>query len=90
MKNYGIAILLVAAAGGGAFMVKLMYDMTRQMELMTGHVASLSRDVSDMSRHVGAMAGHMERMDQTIYKGSENIQRWNPMQMVIPQGQGGR
>jgi methyl-accepting chemotaxis protein len=71
-------------------MVKLMYDMTTQVTLMTEHVASLARDVAEMRRHVGVMAEHMGRMDQTIHEGSESMQRWNPLQMMVPGGQGGR
>jgi hypothetical protein len=26
----------------------------------------------------------MQRMDQTIHRGSEQLQQWNPMEMIAP------
>jgi methyl-accepting chemotaxis protein len=110
-------VLVLAGLGGGGFMGKLMYDMTRYVGGMAGEVASLAKDVGEMNQKVGVMAdhmvrmdqnmermadhiarmnenmdrmtGHMGRMDQTIHQGSETLQRWNPMDMVMPPG-GGR
>ena len=117
-KNLALLIVLVAIVAGVAFMGALMYDMTRQVGLMTGHVARLSRDVGSISQRMGEMtdhlahmdqsmsqmtgqvgqlqqnteniAGYMARMDQTIHRGSETIQRWNPLEMFSPKGMGGQ
>ncbi len=85
-------------------MISLMHDMTRQVGLMTDHVASLARDVKDMNGEIGAMTEHMAQMnrnmaamtrhvgriDQTIHRSGETLQQWNPMDMLVPRGSGGR
>ena len=103
-KNAVIWILTIAALGGGGLMTNLMYDMTRQLSLMTGHVAGLARDVTDMNSKIGAMAeemahmnrnmeamtGHIGRIDRTIHRSGETFQQWNPMDMIAPRRSGGR
>ncbi len=103
-KNAVIWILIIAALGGGGFMMSLMHDMTRQMGLMTDHVATLARDVTDMNRKIGAMTEqmahmnrsmeaitvHIGRIDQTIHRSGETFQQWNPMDMIAPRGSRGR
>ena len=103
-RNVALWVLTVAALGGGGLMASLMHDMTRQVGLMTDHVASLSRDVADMNRNIGAMTAHMAQMngnmeamsrhigriDQTIHRSGETFQQWNPMDMMGPRGSGGR
>ena len=103
-KNAVIGILIIAALGGGGFMMSLMHDMTRQVSLMTDHVASVARDVTDMNRKIGimtdhmahmnrnmgAMTGHIGRIDQTIHRSGKTFQQWNPMDMMAPGGSGGR
>ena len=55
-------ILLVGLLAGGGFMVKLMYDMTRNMERMTGYVGEMSGQVAQMSGRLEQMNGHVETM----------------------------
>lgn len=81
-------VLLLALAGGG-FFAKLMYDMTAQVTAMAasvgemnGAVQAMAVDVRRMADTMDALQGSMQRMDQTIHKGSEQIERWNPMQMM--------
>jgi hypothetical protein len=81
-------ILLLALAGGG-FFAKLMYDMTAQVTSMAGSVGEMNGAVQAMARDVQRMATTMDalqtsmlRMDRTIHQGSEQLQRWNPMQMM--------
>ena len=101
-RNAAIRVLLIAAVSGGGLMMYLMYDMTRQVGEMTGHVASLARDVSDLNKQIGimtehlaqmdrnmeAMTRHMGRIDRTIHRSGEAFQQWNPMDMISPQRPG--
>jgi methyl-accepting chemotaxis protein len=104
LRNAVIWVLTIAALVGGGFMMNLMYDLTRQVGLMTSHVASLARNVTEINHKIGAMtehmahmdrnmeamARHMGRIDQTIHQGGETFQQWNPMDMMRPKGSGGR
>jgi methyl-accepting chemotaxis protein len=85
-------------------MMNLMYDMTRQVGLMTGHVASLAHNVTEMNHKIGAMTEHMAHMDQNmaamtrhmgridqmIHQSGETFKQWNPMDMMQPKGSGRR
>lgn len=96
MRNSIRVPMLVAALLAALFMGKLMYDMVDYMGQMTTHVAAMSQDVAEMNTNMGSMAAnmasmeqtlrqlryHMQRMDQTMHKGSEQIQRWNPMELL--------
>lgn len=84
--------LLAAAliAGGGLF-AKLMYDMAGDMRRMSVYVGEMNASMRGMAADVGRMAQTMEtiqasmqRMDQTIHRGSEQLQQWNPMEMMTP------
>ena len=99
-------LVLLLRAGGGYFallmerMVTHMGQMTDQVARISGDVASMARSVEQMSGSVGEMQRVLSqmqdsvgRMDQTIHRGSEQIQRWNPMDMLqqaVPGGQGPR
>ena len=81
-------ILLLALAGGGLF-AKLMYDMTAQVTSMAGSVGemngavqAMAQDVQRMANTMDALQNSMLRVDRTIHQGSEQLQRWNPMQMM--------
>ncbi len=81
-------ILLLALAGGG-FFAKLMYDMTAQVTSMAGSVGemngavqAMAEDVQRMANTMEALQNSMQRMDKTIHQGGEQLQRWNPMQMM--------
>jgi hypothetical protein len=98
-KPMQIGILAMALAGGGYF-AKLMADMVGYMGEMTAQVGRMSQDVTRMADAVvrmqqtmAEMQTSMGRMDQTIHKGSEQFQRWNPMdvfQQAVPAGQAPR
>ena len=81
-------IVLLALAGGGVF-AKLMFDMTAQVASMAGSVGemngavqAMAEDVERMANTMDALQNSMLRMDRTIHQGSEQLQRWNPMQMM--------
>ena len=87
----GLALALVAVV-----FVKLMNDMSSSMSEMTAHVGALSRDVSEMREGVTGMAADMGQMNATmqrieesmrgmglaVTRGSEQMQRWNPMELM--------
>lgn len=82
-------LLLLVALAGGVFFAKLMYDMTGQVAKMAGSVAemngavqAMAQDVERMANTMDALQNSMLRMDQTIHQGGEQLQRWNPMQMM--------
>lgn len=64
-------------------MTEHLAHMDQNMEQMTGQMGQLQRNTE-------SIAGYMGRMDQTIHRGSETIQRWNPMEMFSPKGMGGQ
>ncbi|MCU0972183.1 MAG: hypothetical protein MUF57_10545 [Gammaproteobacteria bacterium] len=78
------ATYLFAALAGAAFlyMVKLMHDMTGhvgrmsdQVEVMTGHVGRMRADVRGMHES-------MNRMTGVVQRGSQQIEQFNPMEMM--------
>lgn len=98
--------ILAAAVAGGAFFAQLMSRMLDYMGHMTAHVEALGQDVRSMTAAVQSMSAEVSRMqgtlvqlhtsvarmDQAIYRGSEQFQRMNPMdiiQQAMPPGMGG-
>ncbi len=89
-------LFLAGAVVMALVFVKLMYDMTRSMERMTGHVATMAQDVRSMQENMRSMNGAMQRMERSINglgrvfnQGSEQLQQMNPagiMQQMWPGG----
>ena len=90
------ALLFVCAGVIALFFVKLMFDMSRSMNEMTGYVGAISQDVSEMQNSMHTMNGSMLRMEKSIHglgqafsQGSKQFQQMNPagmMQQVLPGG----
>lgn len=98
MSNKSLQTLLFAFAGVIALLfLKLMFDMSRSMSEMTGHVATLSQDVREMQNSMRTMNDSMLRMEQSMRilgqafsQGSKQIQQMNPtgiMQQMLPGGE---
>ena len=74
--------------------VKLMFDMSKSMSEMTGHVGAISQDVSEMQNSMHTMNESMLRMEKSIHglgqafsQGSKQLQQMNPagmMHQVLP------
>jgi hypothetical protein len=84
-------LLAAVLLAGGVVFAKLMYDMTQDVHRMAIYVGELNTSVQAMRADVHRMANTMEvlqgsvqRMDQTIHRGSEQLERWNPMDMMSP------
>ena len=89
-------IAVVGALAVGFLFVKLMYDMTGAMDEMTGHVGAISRDVAEMRASMQQMTGNMGRMSESVdrmeismrgmgrafQQGSDQLQQWNPNEMM--------
>lgn len=82
------AVLLVGGVLSLVF-VKLMYDMTTNMQRMTDYVGAMSQDVSVMRANMESMTGSIKSMDINIQsmggavkKGSETFNNWNPTQIL--------
>jgi len=88
------ALLIVCAGVIALFFVKLMFDMSRSMNEMTGYVGAISQDVSAMQNSMHTMNESMLRMEKSIHglgqafsQGSEQFQQMNPggmMQQMLP------
>ena len=88
------ALLFVCAGVIALFFAKLMFDMSRSMSEMTGHVGAISQDVSEMQKTMRTMNESMQRMEKSIHdlgqtfsKGSQQFQQMNPagmMQQILP------
>jgi methyl-accepting chemotaxis protein len=53
------SFLALALLAGGGFLGKLMYDMTRDVHAMAGHVG-------DMSRHMQVMSGNLDQLSRDM------------------------
>jgi len=95
MTNKSLQALLFVCAGVIALLfVKLMFDMSRSMSEMTGHVGAISQDVSEMQNSMHTMNESILRMENSIHglgqafsQGSKQFQQMNPagmMQQVLP------
>lgn len=90
------ALLFVCAGVIALLFVKLMFDMSRSMSEMTGHVGAISLDVSEMQNSMRTMNESMLRMEKSIHglgqafgQGSKQFQQMNPagmMQQMLPDG----
>ena len=88
------ALLFVCAAVIALLFAKLMFDISRSMSEMTGHVGAISQDVSEMQNSMHTMNESMLRMEKSIHglgqafsQGSKQFQQMNPagmMQQVLP------
>ncbi len=88
------ALLFVCAGVIALLLLKLMFDMSRSMSEMTGHVGDISQDVSGMQNSMNTMNESMLRMEKSIHglgqafsQGSKQFQQMNPagmMQQVLP------
>ena len=88
------ALLFVCAGVIALLFLKLMFDMSRSMSEMTGHVGDISQDVSEMQNSMLTMNESMLRMEKSIHglgqafsQGSKQFQQMNPagmMQQVLP------
>ena len=89
-------IAVLGALAVGFLFVKLMYDMTGAMDEMTGHVGAISKDVAEMRASMQQMTGNMMRMSDSVERmevsmrgmgrafqqGSDQLQQWNPGEMM--------
>ena len=88
------ALLFVCAGVIALLFLKLMFDMSRSMSEMTGHVGDISQDVSEMQNSMLTMNESMLRMEKSIHglgqafsQGSKQFQQMNPagmMRQVLP------
>jgi uncharacterized protein YukE len=90
-------VLLFAAAGVIALVfVKLMFDISKSMNEMTGYVGVMSEDIGEIQDIMRAMNESMLRMEKSVQgmgqafgQGSKQFQQMNPagmMQQVMPGG----
>ncbi len=95
MTSKPVRALLILCAGVIALLfVKLMFDMSRSMNEMTGYVGTIAQDVSEMQNSMNSMNESMLRMERSIHglgqafsQGSKQFQQMNPagmMQQVLP------
>ena len=95
MTSKSLQALIFFCAGVIALLfVKLMFDMSRSMREMTGHVGAISQGVSEMQNSMQTMNESMLRMETSIHdlgqafsQGSKQFQQMNPagmMQQVLP------
>ena len=88
------ALSFVCAGIIALLFVKLMFDISRSMSEMTGHVGAISQSVSEMQNSMHTMNESMLRMEKSIHglwqafsQGSKQFQQMNPagmMQQVLP------
>jgi methyl-accepting chemotaxis protein len=97
MTSKSLQTLLVAGAGIVALLfVKLMFDISRSMNEMTGYVGAMSQDIREMQNSMRTMNDSILRMDKSVHglgqafnQGSKQFQQMNPagmMQQVLPDG----
>ena len=79
----GQIVIIIGAALVALVFVKLMYDMSRNMTEMNGHIGSLSRDVAAMNVSVELMANNVAYMSQSMLRIEVNMQE---MGQAITQG----
>jgi len=78
------AVYLFAALGGAAFlfMVKLMHDMTGHVGRMTDQVTLMAGQMQMLTADVHGMHDGMNRMTGVVQRGSQQIEQFNPMEMM--------
>jgi len=74
-------ILLLALAAGGM----MFYRMLVQMETMAALMASMSESMASMSADISAMRASMQQLDRTMGKSARDMQKMNPLQMMLPE-----
>jgi methyl-accepting chemotaxis protein len=68
------AVVIAGGALVALVFVKLMYDMSTNMNEMTGHIGSLARDVTAMNASVERMANNVTYMSQSMLRIEDNMQ----------------
>ena len=81
-------LLLALVAGGLLFyrMVGYLETMTVLMGRMADSVAEMHVEMEELRVSVQSMEQHMAQLDRTVGKGAREMQRINPMQMMVPGG----
>ena len=79
-------LLLALVAGGVLFfrMVGYLETMTLLMGRMTDSVAALHTEMEALRVSVQNMEQHMAQLDRTVGEGAREMQRLNPLQMMVP------
>lgn len=96
-NKYLPAILLVGATIIALLFLKLMFDMSRSMNEITGYMGTMSQDVREMNRSMHSMNDTLRQMEKSVEgmgqafsQGGEQLKQWNPAGMLpqmIPGGQ---
>ena len=81
-------LLLALVAGGLLFyrMVGYLETMTVLMGRMADSVAGMHVEMEELRISVQSMEQHMAQLDRTVGQGAREMQRINPMQMMVPGG----
>ena len=81
-------LLLALVAGGLLFyrMVGYLETMTVLMGRMADSVAGMHVEMEELRISVQSMEEHMAQLDRTVGQGAREMQRINPMQMMVPGG----
>lgn len=81
-------LLLALVAGGLLFyrMVGYLETMTVLMGRMADSVAGMHVEMEQLRISVQSMEEHMAQLDRTVGQGAREMQRINPMQMMVPGG----
>jgi hypothetical protein len=79
-------LLLALAAGGLLFyrMVGYLETMTGLMRRMADSVGAMNVEMQALRESVQTMEQHMAQLDKTVGQGAREMQRLNPMQMMVP------
>jgi len=81
-------LLLALVAGGLLFYRMLGYleTMTVLLGRMTDSVGAMAVEMEALRVSVQTMEQHMAQLDKTVGQGAREMQRLNPMQMMVPGG----
>jgi len=81
-------LLLALAAGGLLFYRMLGYleTMTVLLGRMTDSVGAMTVEMEALRVSVQTMEQHMAQLDKTVGQGAREMQRLNPLQMMVPGG----
>ena len=79
-------LLLALVAGGLLFyrMVGYLETMTGLMGRMADSVGAMTVEMQALRESVQTMEQHMAQLDKTVGQGAREMQRLNPMQMMVP------
>ena len=84
------SLMTLAAILGMAaflFLIKLMYDMTLEMNRMTDQVTQMAGHMQTLVTDVHEMRGSVDRMAMVLQQGGQQMQQMNPagmMQGIMP------